>query len=124
MRAPNGTLRAYPRTVCRRFPGVGPVCDLRPVGGILRGRCRRRTWSWYEWSTRGGLGGTLEQHADAVDAGSQVIVAGRARGTAKASRMELDQKFAFVWTVRKGLLTHVRVFTDRDEALKAAGLSE
>lgn len=62
-----------------------------------------------------------ERHAASLSAD---CVSPIPRRTAKASRMELDQKFAFVWTVRKGLLTHVRVFTDRDEALKAAGLSE
>jgi ketosteroid isomerase-like protein len=59
-----------------------------------------------------------------IDAGDQVVVAGRARGIAKTSRMELDQRFAFVWTVRRGALARVRVFTDRDEALEAAGLAK
>jgi uncharacterized protein len=59
-----------------------------------------------------------------VDAGDQVVVLGRVTGTAKASRMDLDQHFAFVWSVRAGLLAGLRVFTDRVEALEAAGLSE
>jgi len=59
-----------------------------------------------------------------VDAGDQVVVTGRAKGTAKASRMELNQQFVFVWAVQGGLLARLRVFTDRDDALQAAGLSE
>ncbi len=58
------------------------------------------------------------------DAGDQVVVLGRVTGTAKASRMELDQQFAFLWTVSRGVLTRLRVFTDGDAALEAAGLAE
>jgi ketosteroid isomerase-like protein len=59
-----------------------------------------------------------------IDGGDEVVVVARSRGTAKASRMELDQMFAFVWTVQGGLLARLRVFTDREQALEAAGLSE
>jgi ketosteroid isomerase-like protein len=59
-----------------------------------------------------------------IDAGDHVVVMGRATGTAKTSRMELDQRFAFLWTVQRGLLTRLQVFTDPKEALEAAGLSE
>ena len=59
-----------------------------------------------------------------IDAGADVVVVGRSKGTAKASRMPLDQLFAFVWTVRDDLLVRLRVFTSREEALEAAGLGE
>jgi ketosteroid isomerase-like protein len=59
-----------------------------------------------------------------IDAGDHVVVMGRAGGTAKASRMELDQRFAFVWTVHRGRLARLQVFTDRRDALEAAGLSQ
>ena len=38
--------------------------------------------------------------------------------------MELDQRFAFVWTVRGGNLARLEVYSDRRDALNAAGLSE
>jgi len=38
--------------------------------------------------------------------------------------MELDQLFAFVWKVQGGRLARLRVFTDREQALEAAGLRE
>lgn len=59
-----------------------------------------------------------------IDAGDRVVVMGRARGIARASRMKLDQRFAFVWAVRRGQLARLQVFTDRAQALEAAGLSE
>ena len=59
-----------------------------------------------------------------IDGGDEVVVVARSKGTAKASRMELDQLFAFVWTVQGGRLARLRVFTDREQALEAAGLSE
>ena len=59
-----------------------------------------------------------------IDGGEDVVVVARNKGTAKARRMELDQLFAFVWSVNGGLLVRVRVFTDRDRALEAAGLSK
>ena len=59
-----------------------------------------------------------------IDGGNAVVVVARSKGTAKASRMELDQLFAFVWTVQGGRLARLRVFTDREQALAAAGLRE
>lgn len=58
-----------------------------------------------------------------IAAGDRVVVVGRAMGVARASRMRLDQRFAFVWTVRDGVLTGLRVYSDRAAALEAAGLS-
>ncbi len=58
-----------------------------------------------------------------IDGGDQVVVVARSTGVAKTSRMELDQTFAFVWTVREGRLARLQVFTDRDDALRTAGLA-
>ena len=59
-----------------------------------------------------------------MDAGDRVFVVARNRGTARGSGMEVDQRFAFVWTVRDGKLARLEVYTDRAEALEAAGLRE
>jgi uncharacterized protein len=61
---------------------------------------------------------------EVLDAGDKVVVLGRSRGTARGSGMELDQRFAFVWTVRDGKLARIEVYADRRDALEAAGLSE
>jgi ketosteroid isomerase-like protein len=59
-----------------------------------------------------------------IDGGDEVVVLTQVKGTAKGSQMELNQFFALVWSVRGGSLVRLRVFTDRDSALEAAGLSE
>jgi ketosteroid isomerase-like protein len=38
--------------------------------------------------------------------------------------MPLDVQIAFVWTVQDGKLVRNKVFTDRRDALEAAGLRE
>lgn len=59
-----------------------------------------------------------------IDGGDQVVVVVRNTGVAKTSGIELDQTFAFVWTVRERRLVRLQVFTDRDDALRTAGLTE
>ncbi len=59
-----------------------------------------------------------------LDAGEKVVVVARNRATGKGSGVELDQRFAFVWTVRGGKLARLRVYEDRSEALEAAGQRE
>jgi ketosteroid isomerase-like protein len=59
-----------------------------------------------------------------IDAGDKVVVIGRARGTARGSGLKLDMEASLVWTVRDGKLARNDFFTDRREALEAAGLRE
>ena len=59
-----------------------------------------------------------------IDAGDKVVVTARVQGTGKGSGVELNEAFAFVWTVEGGKLTELTLFRDRREALQAAGLSE
>jgi hypothetical protein len=58
-----------------------------------------------------------------LDAGDQVVVVARIRGAGRASGVELDQRFAFLWTMREGKAVRVAVFHTRPEALEAAGLT-
>jgi ketosteroid isomerase-like protein len=57
-----------------------------------------------------------------IDADDRVIVVGRSRGTARGSGLEVDQPFAWVWTVRGGHLVRLEVYSAREQALAAAGL--
>ena len=59
-----------------------------------------------------------------IEADDKVVVIGRAFATARGSGMPLDTPVAFVWTVRDGKLVRNEVFTDRHDALEAAGLLE
>lgn len=57
-----------------------------------------------------------------IDAGDKVVVVGRTRATARGSGMQVENEVALVWSVRDGSLIRNEVFTDRREALEAAGL--
>ncbi|MGH2983777.1 MAG: nuclear transport factor 2 family protein [Solirubrobacterales bacterium] len=57
-----------------------------------------------------------------IEAGDKVVVIGRTRATARGSGLELDNPIALVWTVRDRKLARTEAFTDRREALEAAGL--
>ena len=60
---------------------------------------------------------------DVIDAGDdQVLALVRAVGRGKGSGVDLSLVEAHLWTVRDGKLATGRTFTDRAEALRAAGL--
>lgn len=58
------------------------------------------------------------------DAGDKVVVTARNRGTARGSGLELEQRFAFLWTIDAGQLTCLQVYENPRQALEAAGLTE
>ena len=45
-------------------------------------------------------------------------------GRGKASGVPVEQRVAYVYTVREGKVSEMQVWSDRGAALKAAGLSE
>lgn len=60
-----------------------------------------------------------------IDAGEKVISVVTSRGRGRASGVEIEWPGqAGLWTVRDGKIVHVAWFSDRDEALEAAGLPE
>jgi ketosteroid isomerase-like protein len=59
-----------------------------------------------------------------MDAGGQVFASFTLRRRGKRSGAETSWDGWTVWTVRDGRLARGLGFTDRDAALKAAGLSE
>jgi ketosteroid isomerase-like protein len=46
------------------------------------------------------------------------------KGTGPVSQIALDDRFAFVFTLRDGRIVREQAFRNREEALEAAGLSE
>ena len=71
--------------------------------------------AWDDW----------ELEVDAIhDAGDKVVVLVSQRGRSKATGMPVEMSFAQVWTLRDGEQTRMDMYSDRDEALKATGLSE
>jgi uncharacterized protein len=59
-----------------------------------------------------------------IDAGDKVIVVARSHGIARASRLEMNQRLAFVWTVRDGKLVDNVQNPSRHRALAALGLAD
>jgi ketosteroid isomerase-like protein len=64
---------------------------------------------------------TLEEF---IDTGDRVVVAAYFRGRGRGSGIELGARFYDVFTLRDGKIVRVDEFTERGEALEAAGLEE
>ena len=56
------------------------------------------------------------------DAGDMVVAVVRQHGRSKLTGMELDMPFAQVWSFRDGLRARMEMYSDVDEAMRAAGL--
>lgn len=56
-----------------------------------------------------------------IDLGDKVVVVARSHGRARASGMEMNQRFPYVWTVREGQLVCNETYADRASALEAVG---
>ena len=59
-----------------------------------------------------------------IDAGDQVVAAVRDGGRLRGTDDEVYNRFTHIWTFRSGKVVRWKTFTDRAEALEAAGLSE
>ena len=60
---------------------------------------------------------------DLTDAGDDVYAAVIAVACGRQSRLETRRPFFAVYTLRDGLIVHARVFSDRGNARRAAGLT-
>ncbi len=63
-------------------------------------------------------------HEEFIDAGEQIIVITHESGRGRGSGIEIDGRFFNVFTLRDREIVHKVEFTERSEALEAAGLSE
>jgi ketosteroid isomerase-like protein len=59
-----------------------------------------------------------------IDAGDEVVMLWRDGGVGKASGLRIEQEAATVYKVEDGLISHAHVYSNREEALEAAGLRE
>jgi ketosteroid isomerase-like protein len=59
-----------------------------------------------------------------IDAGDRVVVVTHHRGRGRASGVEVDTRFYEVYALHGGKVSRVDEYTDRAEALEAAGLRE
>jgi ketosteroid isomerase-like protein len=81
------------------------------------------------WDFYGEVGGTWEagsfELAEIIDSGADAVAANLRRQTrGKASGVGVDFNYWVVTTHRKGKTARIEWFSNRDEALEAAGLSE
>ena len=58
-----------------------------------------------------------------IDAGDKVVAVVQAVGAGSASRIAVDEGFAFVFTFKDDRVTREQAFRNREEALEAAELS-
>ncbi len=87
----------------------------RGHGGIRDLAHERREEAWED----------IVDHLDElIDAGEHVVGVVTSRGRGRASGAEVQRTHASVWTIRNGKVVRVVWFPTREEAVKAAGLSE
>jgi ketosteroid isomerase-like protein len=59
-----------------------------------------------------------------IDAGECVVVFVRNRGRGRSGGVPIDQPVTQVWKIRDGKAVQLHIYSDREEALEAVGLSE
>jgi ketosteroid isomerase-like protein len=58
---------------------------------------------------------------DLIERGDQVLALVRVRTRARASGIELDERWAHLWTARDGIAVSLQVYSDRRAAMEAFG---
>jgi ketosteroid isomerase-like protein len=95
---------------------LNPI-DEEPSSGFDAMRADMERWA----SAFDGLKVTVEE---IIDAGDQVVVVAHHEGRGRASGVEVDTRFYEVYKLREGKVARVDEYTERADALEAAGLSE
>jgi ketosteroid isomerase-like protein len=79
---------------------------------------RRFVEAWEE-----GFASERMEAREILDAGDRVVVVVHHAAQGMISGIEVDQRFAMVWTLRAGRAVRLDLYRTREEALEAAGLS-
>ena len=82
------------------------------AGVVEAGRSWAEPWEWLR-----------NEVSEYVDVGDRVLTCGRIRVKGKGSAVEVGGDAFSLHTVRGGKVTRIEFFTDRERALKAAGLA-
>ena len=118
--AQEGMVEAY---IERLSPDLEFVEDPRfPEGGIYHGREEYLRYAHDFVAQFEQFTFTVEDLREIPD--GRVLVCYHLRGRGKASQAEFDIRAGWVYTVRDGVVVHIRAYMDRGEALEAVGLSE
>ena len=87
---------------------------------VYRGHEGIREWheqlseTWSEWRS---------EPEEYLESGDDVVVLVRAHGRGRVSGAEVVEESASVFTVRDGKVARLKVYLDRDQALRDAGLA-
>ncbi len=79
--------------------------------------------SLYEENQTNQSGYTVDP-VEMIDAGDKVITVVQVGGAGPVSGIALDDQIAFIHTFKNGLVVREQTFSNRDDALEAAGLRE
>ena len=93
------------------FPGLGGVVR---ESGARSERMVRWLSSWEKWRV---------EPEDFLKSGDHVVVLCRYTGRGKGSGVDVDTHGAHLWTFREGEAIRLEVFSSRERALEAAGVS-
>jgi ketosteroid isomerase-like protein len=90
-------------TALERFHG--------PAGVVTEAERWEEIWSDYRFEAE-----------DLIEAGDKIVLLYRQVGRAKGSGIEVEERAAWIYTLREGKIARVEMFQDRETALRAAGL--
>jgi len=76
--------------------------------------------AWLDWLAP--WSSYYDELEEAVDLGNRVMLVGHHRGRPRGADAEVEMFAAAIYTVKEGRVSHVEYYTDRAEALEAAGL--
>jgi ketosteroid isomerase-like protein len=82
-----------------------------PAGVIKEAKRWEEMWSNYRFDVE-----------DLVGSGDRVVLFYRQVGKAKESGVEVEERAAWVYTLRESKIARVEMFQDRETALRAAGI--
>ena len=102
------------------------VWDMSPADiaglGIYRGHDELRSF-FRDWFSTFPFDEWQQELDEVIDCGDQVVALTRQRGRGSASRVVVELEYAQIATFREGKIVRVDVYTNRDKALEAVGLS-
>jgi ketosteroid isomerase-like protein len=109
------------------FEYLADDIDYRAIEGALddrgpiQGKAAMRA-HWQDWLDT--FDDLKAEPLELIDVGDDVVTVLRFAGRAKLSGVQSDLTFAIVYTLRDGKIARGREYWTKEQALKAAGLSE
>ena len=105
---------------------LDPDVEWVPILAVLEGRVYRGHEEIRGWIKDLATDWEFFQvdYEDLRDFGGQVLVSGHWHARGRASGVESENPGTYLYEIKGGKVASMRTFTDRAEALEAAGLSE